>query len=421
MDDGLLYFVLVLLIAGSAFFSGSETALSTFNRVRMKNAAEEGDKKAKKVLKVADDYDKTISTILIGNNIVNIAASSLATVLCTKLFQDQGALVSTIVMTVVVLIFGEVSPKSLAKTNADKLAAFVAPAIDLLRTVFTPLSFLLVKLTDALNSKTGGDEQPSVTEEELISIIETIEEEGVLEQAESDLVQSALEFDEIEVQEVLTHRVDMIAMDIDDPWEEQLKLVQSEGISRFPVYEDTIDHVVGVVRAKDILLAEVAGNRDLRKLITPIMFVHATMSISTLLSDLRRQKMQMAIVTDDYGGTLGLVTMEDCLEELVGEIWDEYDKVEEEFVDLGNDVYEVSGEYNIYDLLDNMDCNTRNFESDYNTVSGWTVEQMEHIPEVGESFNYEHLTVEVKEMEEQRITKLIVTKHPLPESDEDDD
>ena len=324
-------------------------------------------------------------------------------------------------MTVVVLIFGEVSPKSLAKTNADKLAAFVAPAIDLLRTVFTPLSFLLVKLTDALNSKTGGDEQPSVTEEELISIIETIEEEGVLEQAESDLVQSALEFDEIEVQEVLTHRVDMIAMDIDDPWEEQLKLVQSEGISRFPVYEDTIDHVVGVVRAKDILLAEVAGNRDLRKLITPIMFVHATMSISTLLSDLRRQKMQMAIVTDDYGGTLGLVTMEDCLEELVGEIWDEYDKVEEEFVDLGNDVYEVSGEYNIYDLLDNMDCNTRNFESDYNTVSGWTVEQMEHIPEVGESFNYEHLTVEVKEMEEQRITKLIVTKHPLPESDEDDD
>lgn len=421
MDDGLLYFVLVLLIAGSAFFSASETALSTFNRVRMKNAAEEGDKKAKKVLKVADDYDKTISTILIGNNIVNIAASSLATVLCTKLFQDQGALVSTIVMTVVVLIFGEVSPKSLAKTNADKLAAFVAPAIDLLRTVFTPLSFLLVKLTDALNSKTGGDEQPSVTEEELISIIETIEEEGVLEQAESDLVQSALEFDEIEVQEVLTHRVDMIAMDIDDPWEEQLKLVQSEGISRFPVYEDTIDHVVGVVRAKDILLAEVAGNRDLRKLITPIMFVHATMSISTLLSDLRRQKMQMAIVTDDYGGTLGLVTMEDCLEELVGEIWDEYDKVEEEFVDLGNDVYEVSGEYNIYDLLDNMDCNTRNFESDYNTVSGWTVEQMEHIPEVGESFNYEHLTVEVKEMEEQRITKLIVTKHPLPESDEDDD
>ena len=420
MDDGLLYFVLVLLIAGSAFFSGSETALSTFNRVRMKNAAEEGDKKAKKVLKVADDYDKTISTILIGNNIVNIASSSLATVLLLKLFPHNGALISTIVMTVVVLIFGEVTPKSVAKAQADKLALLVAPVIDFLRTVFTPVSFLLVKLTNQLN-KNVDDDQPSVTEEELISIIESIEEEGVLDEAESDLVQSALEFDEIEVQEVLTHRVDMIAMDLDDPWEEQLKLVQSEGISRFPVYEDTIDHIVGVVRAKDLLLAEVSGNRDLRKLITPVMFVHSTMSISTLLNDLRRQKMQMAIVTDDYGGTLGLVTMEDCLEELVGEIWDEYDKVEEEFIDLGNDVFEVSGEMNIYDMFDNLDINTRNFESDYNTLSGWCVEQMEHIPQVGECFSYENLRVTVKEMEEQRITKLTVERFPLPESDEDED
>ena len=210
-------------------------------------------------------------------------------------------------------------------------------------------------------------------------------------------------------------------MDLDDPWEEQLKLVQSEGISRFPVYEDTIDHIVGVVRAKDLLIAEVSGQRDLRKLITPIMFVHSTMSISTLLNDLRRQKMQMAIVTDDYGGTLGLVTMEDCLEELVGEIWDEYDKVEEEFIDLGNDVYEVSGEMNIYDMFDNLDINTRNLESDYSTLSGWTVEQMEHIPQVGESFTYENLRVTVKEMEEQRITKLTVERFPLPDSDEDDD
>ena len=421
MDDGLLYFVLVLLIAGSAFFSGSETALSTFNHVRMKNAAEEGDKKAKKVLKVADDYDKTISTILIGNNIVNIASSSLATVLLMKLFPEHGALISTVVMTVVVLIFGEVTPKSIAKAKADKLAPIVAVPIDFLRSVFTPVSFLLVKLTNMLNKNSDGDEQPSVTEEELISIIESIEEEGVLEEDESNLVQSALEFDEIEVQEVLTHRVDMIAMDIDDPWEEQLKLVQSEGISRFPVYEDTIDRVVGVVRAKDILLAEVAGNRDLKKLVTPVMFVHATMSISTLLNDLRRNKMQMAIVTDDYGGTLGLVTMEDCLEELVGEIWDEYDKVEEEFIDLGNDVYEVSGEMNIYDMFDNLDINTRNFESDYNTLSGWTVEQMEHIPVEGESFCYENLRVTVKEMDEQRITKLTVERFPLPESDEDED
>ena len=349
MDDGLLYFLLVLLIGGSAFFSASETALSTINRVRMKNAAEEGDKKAKKVLKIADDYERTISTILIGNNIVNIAASSLATVLLMKIFPVNGAAVSTVIMTVLVLIFGEVTPKTFAKQNADKLAGYVAGPIDFLRTLFSPLVFLLVKLTNLLTSKSVAEDKPSVTEEELKSIIETIEEEGVLEEGESDLVQSALEFDEIEVQEVLTPRVDMIAFDLEDPWEELLHLVCSEGISRFPVYEESIDHIIGVVRAKDVLLAEVGGKRDVRRLITPVMFVHRTMNISKLLNDMRRSKMQMAIVTDDYGGTLGLVTMEDCLEELVGEIWDEYDQVEEDFVPLGDDVYEVSGDYNVYD------------------------------------------------------------------------
>ena len=215
MDDGLLYFVLVLLIAGSAFFSASETALSTINRVRMKNAADEGDKKAKKVLKVADDYERTISTILIGNNIVNIGASSLATVIFMKLFPNNGAAISTVFMTIVVLICGEVTPKSLAKANADKIAIYIAPVIDFLRTLFKPLVAILVKITNIFTKK-SGDEQPSVTEEELKSIIESIEEEGVLEEAESNLVQSALEFDEIEVQEVLTPRVDVIAFDVHD-------------------------------------------------------------------------------------------------------------------------------------------------------------------------------------------------------------
>ena len=420
MDDGLLYFVLVLLIAGSAFFSASETALSTINRVRMKNAADEGDKKAKKVLKVADDYERTISTILIGNNIVNIGASSLATVIFMKLFPNNGAAISTIFMTIVVLICGEVTPKSLAKANADKIAIYIAPVIDFLRTLFKPLVAILVKITNIFTKK-SGDEQPSVTEEELKSIIESIEEEGVLEEAESNLVQSALEFDEIEVQEVLTPRVDVIAFDVDDSWEELLELVRTEGISRFPVYEDTIDHVIGVVRAKDVLLAEVAGKRDVRSLITPVMFIHRTMNISQLLTNLRRGKMQMAIVTDDYGGTLGLVTMEDCLEELVGEIWDEYDKVEEDFIVISENLFEVSGDINVYDLLDKLDVNTRNFESDYNTVSGWTLEQVEHIPSVGEEFTYENLHVTVKEMEEQRITKLIVERLPVPRVDEDDD
>jgi len=413
---------LVLLIAGSAFFSGSETALSTVNRVRMKNAAEEGDKRAKKVLKVAEDYERTISTILVGNNIVNIAASSLATVLFTQLFPKNGPLISTVVMTVLVLIFGEVTPKSLAKQSADKLALTVAGPIDALRGIFRPVVFLLVKLTNVLK-KVGGDEEdkPSVTEDELKSIIESIEEEGVLEEDESDLVQSALEFDEIEVQEILTPRVDVIAFDVDDPWEELLHLVQSEGISRFPVYENTIDHVIGVVRAKDVLLAHIDGRHDLRRIMTQAMFVHRTMNVSQLLNNMRRNKTQMAIVTDDYGGTLGLVTMEDALEELVGEIWDEYDRVEEELVPLGGDRYQVSGDCNVYDLLEQLDCNTRNFESDYNTVSGWTLEQVEHIPQIGESFTYQNLKVTVTEMDEQRITKLLVEKFPVDETEADEE
>lgn len=413
MDDGLLYFLLVLLIGGSAFFSASETALSTINRVRMKNAAEEGDKKAKKVLKIADDYERTISTILIGNNIVNIAASSLATVLLMKIFPVNGAAVSTVIMTVLVLIFGEVTPKTFAKQNADKLAGYVAGPIDFLRTLFSPLVFLLVKLTNLLTSKSVAEDKPSVTEEELKSIIETIEEEGVLEEGESDLVQSALEFDEIEVQEVLTPRVDMIAFDLEDPWEELLHLVCSEGISRFPVYEESIDHIIGVVRAKDVLLAEVGGKRDVRRLITPVMFVHRTMNISKLLNDMRRSKMQMAIVTDDYGGTLGLVTLEDVLEELVGEIFDETDEVEELPVQqLEEHLFRVAGEANVYDVFEELGVSTRNFDSDFSSTAGWALECLEHIPAPGESFDYENLHVTVEQVEDKRILSLLIRLMP---------
>ena len=419
MDDGLSYVLLVLLIMASGFFSGSETALTTFNHVRMKNAADEGDKRAKRALKVADDYERTISTILIGNNIVNIAAASIATVLFTKMFLDKGPALSTVVMTILVLIFGEVMPKSFGKQNADKLAVMVAGPIDFLRVLFTPAVYLLVKLTNLMKRRAAGDNKPSVTEEELKSIIESIEEEGVLEEDESDLVQSALEFDEIEVQEILTPRVDMVSFDVEDPWADLLHLIATEGISRIPVYEKSIDHVIGIVRAKDVLMAQLNGQHDIMPLVTPVMFVHRTMNVSQLLTNLRRSKMQLAIVTDDYGGTLGLVTMEDALEELVGEIWDEYDKVEEDCVMTSPDTFMVSGDYNVYDMLDDLDCNTRHFESDYNTVSGWTLEQIEHIPEVGESFTWENLRVTVTEMEEQRITKLKVERLHIPEEDEE--
>ncbi len=411
-SDGIYYILLVALIAGSGFFSATETAISTVNKIRMKNYADEGDSRAATVLKIASKYEQALSTVLIGNNIVNIASASLATVLFTKYFPANGAALSTFFMTIIVLIFGEVLPKNMAKANSEWVALRVGGILNLLMKIFAPAVFLLVKLSNFVLSRFSSEEKPSVTEEELKYIIESIEEEGVLEQDESDLVQSALEFDEIEVQEILTPRVDMIAIDTEDPWEDIVELVKTKGVSRIPVYEKSIDHIIGIVRSRDVLMAEIEGKRDIKALISDCMFVHRTMRVSQLMENMKKSKAQLAVVTDDYGGTLGLVTMEDALEELVGEIWDEYDEVEEELVRVDDMTYLVSGDANVYDTLEQIGCDMRNFESDYNTVSGWTLEKMEHIPQIGESFVYGNFRVVVEEMEDQRITKLKIEKLP---------
>lgn len=415
-SSGLSYIFLIVLVALSAFFSGSETALTSVNKIRLKSLEENGDKKAARTLRVAENYERMISTVLIGNNIVNIASASLATVIFTVLLgADKGAAVSTVVMTIVVLIFGEVLPKNYAKNNADSLAMFVSGPISFLMTVFKPLSAALSALSGLMSRLTGGeDDKPSVTEEELKYIVESIEEEGVLEENESDLVQSALEFDEIEVQEIVTPRVDMVTLDVEDSWEEILELAKTSKVSRIPVYEGSIDNIIGLVHVRDILEDEISNSEhDIHSLLSQCLFVHKTMNLSGLLEKLRKEKMPLAIVTDDYGGTMGLVTVEDVVEELVGEIWDEYDDFEEELVKKDDHTYEVSGDYNIYDLMDELDEDNRSFESDYNTVSGWILEQLEHIPTVGEQLVYEdRMRVTVTEMEDQRITKVKIELLP---------
>lgn len=367
-------------------------------------------------MRVAENYERMISTVLIGNNIVNIASASLATVIFTVLLgADKGAAVSTVVMTIVVLIFGEVLPKNYAKNNADSLAMVVSGPISFLMTVFKPLSAALSALSGLMSRLTGGeDDKPSVTEEELKYIVESIEEEGVLEENESDLVQSALEFDEIEVQEIVTPRVDMVTLDVEDSWEEILELAKTSKVSRIPVYEGSIDNIIGLVHVRDILEDEISNSEhDIHSLLSQCLFVHKTMNLSGLLEKLRKEKMPLAIVTDDYGGTMGLVTIEDVVEELVGEIWDEYDDFEEELVKKDDHTYEVSGDYNIYDLMDELDEDNRSFESDYNTVSGWILEQLEHIPTVGEQLVYEdRMRVTVTEMDDQRITKVKIELLP---------
>lgn len=408
---------IVVLILLSAFFSASETAFSTVNKIRLRNYVDGGSTKAQRALEIAEDYDNVLSTILIGNNVVNIASTAIATILFTDLFGASGAAISTAVMTVLVLIFGEILPKSYAKDNSEALALRFASPLGMLMVLLRPVVWLFVQLKKMMARFTGsGDNSPSVTEQELKVIIETIEGEGVLEEQESDLVQSALEFDEIDAQEVLTPRVDMVAVDIDDPIEETIQTVMESRYTRIPVYEGSTDNIIGILQARDLLESIIRGGEiDLRHLLSDPLFIHKTKKISTLLADFKRNKVHIAVVTDDYGGTMGIVTMEDLLEELVGDIWDEDEEEVEEFVKVDDNRYEVSGDMNVYEMFEQLGVDDRSFESDYNTISGWAMEMLEHIPDVGESYTYKNLKITVQSQENQRITKLLV--EILPEEE----
>ena len=404
------------LVAFSAFFSSSETSFPSVNMIRIRNMAEEGDQKAVTAVKLVENYDRMLSTILIGNNLVNIALSSLTTVIATKLFGDAGVALATGVTTLVILTFGEILPKSWAKENSERLVLLFAEPLRLCSLLLWPLSTFFIWLKGAF--RRGGEEEkaPSFTEKELMYMASVGQEEGVLEEQEKDLVQSALEFDETTVQEVLTPRVNLVALDIEEEQPEILRVVNGKKFSRIPVYEGTIDNIVGVVQSREILKKVIQGRPvRLKNLMTKATFVHRTMKISRLLAQFQRQKTHIAVVIDDYGGTLGIVTMEDLLEELVGEIWDEDEEIITELAPLGEDSWEVSGDMNIEEFFDAINYAPRGFESDFNTMNGWALEMLEHIPQAGEQFSYGRLTVTVKEMDDQRVTKLLAELAPLPE------
>ena len=422
MEDAILYILVILLIALSAFFSATETAFSSVNRIRLKNYAGEGNKRAAKTLKIAEDFDRALSAILIGNNIVNIASASIGTLIFSNLMGDGPAAVtaSTVVMTVVVLIFGEVLPKSMAKENAEQFSLSVTPVLSAIIFILTPFTAMLVGLKKVVTRWFRNDRKdPSVTEEELKYIIEEIEDEGVLEEQESELVQSALDFDEITVGEILTPRVDVVALNIDDSPEKILSVFQNDNHSRLPVYEKSIDSIIGILNARTFYNAYLKNQHlDIRTLIQDTVFVPPTKKISVLLKELQREKLQLAVVVDQYGGTIGIITVEDILEELVGEIWDENEDAVEDMLPIGENQFEVNGDMNVYDMLEELELDYPQFKSSSNSVSGWAFETFEHIPEIGESFTYEDLTVTVKELEEQRITKLVFTVSPHTNSDD---
>lgn len=410
-SPGPLYYVAILLcIVMSAIFSASETAISTASRIHIKRFAEKGSKKAKRTMGLIDRYDKTLYTILVGNNIVNIAASSLATVIFTSLLGGSGAAVATVVMTVLVLIFGEILPKSYGKDHNEKVALGLSGLINGISIVLTPVTAIFMKLRGAVAPP--PEEGPSVTEEDLHYLLETVEEEGVIEEQEKDLLQSALEFDDIDIKDILTPRVNMVAIDIDDPPEEIRELILEEGYSRIPVYENSIDNIIGILFAKDYLRCLIEGREpDLREMLSKPFFIHRTMKLSGLLAFFQEKRQNMAIVTDDYGGALGLITTQDIVEELIGEMWDEGEEEEPQgYVRIGDSCCEVLGAYSLRDLEGEPEWEDFDFEGDYSTVNGWAMQIFGHIPEVGETALHDYLTLTALQMDGNRIDVLKIER-----------
>lgn len=423
MNPWLISALIVILVFCSAFFSSAETAYSSVSKVRLKNYADNGNKKAKRALLISEKYERLISTILIGNNIVNIAASSLGTLLFVGFFGDAtGTLLSTVVLTIVVLTFGEVLPKNLAKQSSESICISYSGILYVLIFIFRPLSAMFEALSHFASkiSNRGKGKEPTYTEDELKYIIESIEEEGVLEEQESELVQSALEFDEKTAYDILTPRVDMIALDIDEAPENILKTIITERFSRVPVYRDNVDNIIGILHTRDYLEA-LLDNKDIhiKSLLQPAYFIYRTKTLSSLLSDFKYKKLHIAVVTDDYGGTLGIVTMEDLLEQLVGDIWDEDEEVEHKYKKVGVNKYEISGDLNLYEFLDLFNKDTKYIESDSKSVGGWALEFFGKIPENNDQFTYKEFSVTVKSIEDQRINSVLVEFNPYDENEQE--
>lgn len=415
------YVTFVILLAFSAFFSASETALSSANKIRLKTRAEDGDRKAARALELIEGYDKTLSAILVGNNVVNLYSASIATAAAIAMFGEKGSAIATAITTVLVLIFGEILPKSFAKDHSETFSLAVAAPLSFIRTILTPVVWIFIQIKRLFTGRNSGmNLQPSVTEDELKTIIDTVEEEGVLSEQETDIIQSAIDFDNITVQEILVPRVDMVAVEMNTPTEDILSTCLDNGYSRIPVYQNSIDNIVGVLHAKDLLNC-LAKNKPIvvSELMRDVMFVYRTKRINSLLADFRRTKQHIAIVTDDYGGTVGLVTLEDVLEELVGEIWDETDSAEVPIRAISENKWEVQGDVNIEDLFETIGFSDRNFDCDYSSVAGWVLDVLEHIPVAGEHFGYKNLRIVVQKVEDQRILSLLVEREDLPEESPD--
>ena len=422
MTGNILFIVFLILL--SAFFSGSEISYASASEVKLRKAAENAKKKNSRETyadRIKDDYENALISILIGNNLVNIASSAVATVIAIGVMGDAGAGVATLIMTVIIIIFGEITPKIVASRKPEEFALTAAVPLYWFNVSTRPLVAVFSAFMKALGNlweKNAVDD--AVTEDDLETIFETAEDEGVVDEDTADLLQSALDFDDVLAYEIITPRVDMEAIDIEDSDEEIIDQIMKTRFSRLPVYEDTPDTIIGIAHVNQCLRSLAAGEKfDLRSLMMEAHFVHKTMPLDDVFETMQREGCHMVIVTDEYGGTMGILTMEDVLEQIVGEIWDEKDVIDEEFVELDQTHYEVDADMRLEDFFDEMDLDEDELDDDNATVGGWAIEMLGGYPEAGESFEYKNIKVTVAETEGMRVTELLAEVLPEPEEEEE--
>ena len=396
---------LIILLILSALFATAETAFATLSRIRIKNMMENKNKRAALVYRLIQDYDKLISTISVGNNLVSIMAASIATVFFVQIYGDAGITISTIIVTAAILLFGEITPKSLAKKSPEKFAMLLAPLVRFLNVAFTPINFLFSLWQRMISAVYKGTADQTITEDELLTMIDEAEQEGAIDESDSELIHNAIEFNDQLVDDILTPRVDIVGITKQNTEAEISRNFTESGYSRIPVFDGSIDQIIGVIHLRDFFEHVIQGKNGIEDIIKPVIFVTPYMKISDLFARFQKTKSHFAVVTDEYGGTLGIVTMEDILEELVGEIWDEHDEIVEDFTKLEDGTYQVAASASIDKMFELFDLTG---EADSTTVSGWIMEQLGRIPEDGDSFEYENIVVTVTKTDHRRVVECVV-------------
>lgn len=395
--------VIALLIMLSAFFSATEIAFSSLNPIKLKNLISNGNKRAEHTLKLSDDFDRILTTILVGNNIVNIASASLATVIFVKYWGDIGVTLSTAVMTILVLIFGEITPKSIAKRIPEKFAMTISPILQFFIWILYPIAIIFTSIQKLINKNFKQEDGPAITEEELLTYVSEVEHEGGINENEGELIRNVIDFDDLKVEEIFTPRVNVVAVSKDDDVKSIIHQFKRSGYSRIPVYDESIDHIIGIINHKDFYNRVVLDKQSLDSIIKPPVFVTEYMKVSNLLELLQENKAHMAIVKDEFGGTLGVVTMEDILEEIVGEIWDEHDEIIEQITQIDEYTYKVKGTADLDDVFEILEIED---EMDFATVNGWVQDELGKIPMIGESFIFKNIKVVVTSADTKKVLEV---------------